>query len=114
MHLVEVISVHPKECSWNIVRSEQDIPHKLFCGFLCFRIIRLARSERDAMALDFAWTLGEVVSIAVLVCGSCLALMETEPFSSWFHKDSPTESNQRISHSDGDPTTVDSDLILDC
>ena len=36
------------------------------------------------MIIDLMWVIGEVLSVAALLCGAYLALMETAPFRNWF------------------------------
>ncbi len=39
------------------------------------------------MILDLIWMAGEVLSIAALLAGAFLALMQTPPFLDWFNSE---------------------------
>ena len=45
------------------------------------------------MVIDLMWAIGEVFSVAALLCGAYLALTETAPFRAWFGNNSAASAS---------------------
>ena len=51
------------------------------------------------MIIDLLWTIGDVFSVAALLCGAYLAFRETAPFPDWFGSSSADSAS--VLHRDG-------------